>query len=397
VIQATCEDLSTVWDEGKIIATEDYDNADPAYVLEDLVVQYGMMAAADVDIPTISDTHEIYHQFIDMSLADCLKVILDHFGYFGRFTVDNVYAPRKIDLAAAVDHAYSTSDALLRYTPDNSMATFTNRVTVTGEGRYFLEVLYDEESVGAMNGTIGWWGEQQVKRIYYSEDRARTCRNPRLEIVQSVEDFWLFKYMGGGTERISDTDYDETWAEITIDGPDLTGVVITEIGIVVAIGYMALSCRLNCGTYILSTNVSLSILFYTLACVATYSYTLFARPIGKEKQTLQAQADDVDMQQQLNGQIVETTIDDPLCYEVAHCQRVADFELSVVQAQRSRVQFEKTAHLQDEIGDVLSIVHPYSGVIKRVFVTNLSRSYTKPDQNVSDSGGVIDRISGWLI
>jgi hypothetical protein len=237
-----------------------------------------------------------------------------------------------------------------------------------------------------------------VKRLWYSEDHERVCRNPRLEIIQSIEEFWLFKYMGGGREAISATDYYERWVEITVEGPDLTMIVIAEVAAVLAIGVMAITCEFNCGIYTFMLSLSVSVLFYTLACVAGYSYNVWARPLGKEKQTIQAQADDYALQRELGGQIVEVRIDDPLCYEVAHCQRVADQELEVVKAQRRRVRFAKTAHLQDEVGDVIQIVHPYSGVARRVFITNLSRSYTKPEEaGVSESGGVVDTISGWML
>ncbi|WP_448506120.1 sialidase family protein [Immundisolibacter sp.] len=397
IIEVHCEDIATMWDQGTITATEDYDDADPAEVLADLMEQYGGLASSQMDIPSLANSHNIYHQWIDQSLMTCIKTILDHFGYFLYIDMSGNFAPRPINLSGSVSHAYPDTDMLTAYSPDYSYANFVNRVVVTGESHNFLEVLYDEESVGALSGVIGWWGEHETKRVYYSEDMQRTCRHPRLEILQSVDDFWLFKYMGGGSEGITAEDYYETWVEITIEGPDLTSVVIAEIAVVIATGAAAIACNVGCGIFIFTLSVSISILFYTLACFAAYSYNIWARPIGKEKQTIQAQADDTELQQELNGQVIEQKIDDPLCYEVAHCQRVADHELSIVQAQRRRIRFEKLAHLQDEVGDIISIVHPYSGNAKSVFITDLTRTYTKPDANVSESGGVIDSISGWVL
>lgn len=397
-VQVAAEDISTLWDGIHIVASEDYSDTGPEYVLEDLVETFAMMDAADVDVPSIENAHNLFVQFVDRSLMDAIQEVLDHFGYFCRIDVDGKFSPKCIDLAASVSHAYPDTTSVLNFSPDGSYSTFTNRVTVTGESHALIEVLYDEEVVGAMSGTIGWWGEKTVKRIYYSEDRQRTCRNPRLEIIQSVNDFWLFKYSGGGTEYLSNTDYYETWVEITIEGPNLVALVITEVAVVIALGAAAISCEPNCGYYIFATNMALSVLLYTLACVASYSYQIWARPIGHEKQTIEAQVNDEALQQQLNGQIVESRLDDPLCYEVAQCQMVADYELSVVQAQRNRITMDKIADLRDEIIDVISIPHPYSNVVKKILLTDIRRSYTKPDTgNSGGDGGLIDSLSGWVL
>jgi hypothetical protein len=75
---------------------------------------------------------------------------------------------------------------------------------------------------------------------------------------------------------------------------------------------------------------------------------------------------------------------------------VADQELAVVRAQRNRVSFEKVAHLQDEIGDIIKISHPISAQALSVYIAKLRRTYTRPP---ADGGGgkFADQIEGWRL
>jgi len=85
-----------------------------------------------------------------------------------------------------------------------------------------------------------------------------------------------------------------------------------------------------------------------------------------------------------------------LCYLQTSCQVVADREIALAMAQRRRVSFEKIAHLQDEVGDMVSIIHPYGGNTLKVLVTELLRRYNQPQPN-SDGGAFTDEIEGWRI
>ena len=67
------------------------------------------------------------------------------------------------------------------------------------------------------------------------------------------------------------------------------------------------------------------------------------------------------MQTFMGGQIIPYEFEDPLSYTVQHCNMVAASEGAVVQAQRNCVRFEKTAHLQDELGDRIQINSPGIG------------------------------------
>ena len=104
---------------------------------------------------------------------------------------------------------------------------------------------------------------------------------------------------------------------------------------------------------------------------------------------------DFDAQAQM-GHTITKKIDDPFCYSESDCQAVARFEGLVTQLQRRRVSFEKIAHLQDEEGDTLSVVHPETGQYFSVFITELDRVMKIPESDKSD-GYFIDKIQGWRL
>jgi len=129
-----------------------------------------------------------------------------------------------------------------------------------------------------------------------------------------------------------------------------------------------------------------------------YEYNFYARPIGYVRQTLQAIADDEELQT-LIGMYNTQTIEDELCYTVAQCQEVADFELMVVKDQRKRVKISKIAHLQDEEGDMIQINHPQSNLPMKIFITDLTRVMKLPDPEnlASEEAGFVDEIEGWNV
>ena len=115
-----------------------------------------------------------------------------------------------------------------------------------------------------------------------------------------------------------------------------------------------------------------------------------------EKQMRQATADDIEFQNQLGGLVIAHEIEDALAYTQAHCQMVADHELAVVMAQRRRVAFTKVAHLADEIGDMIQVVHPISGHVIKTYIAKLTRTFIRPAAG-SEGGRFDDQIEGWRI
>ncbi|MBW2591843.1 MAG: hypothetical protein JRE58_02365 [Deltaproteobacteria bacterium] len=397
-VNVRAEDNRTLWEFNEVVATTYYENQSPYNVLESVLLNHGNMSAGELDIPeTWENEHNLYHQFVDMTLDDIVQTLMDHFGYFPYVNVDGKFEPRYINLSKATDHIYSDNTKIIKYTPDDKYSSFINRVIVKGISHAYFEVLYEEEVITSLRGTTGWWGKDVNETAWYSDDHNRTCRYPRLEILQSVTEFHIFGIKGGGDEQITDTDEDEQYVIVTIESPNLVGVLIAAIASCVSI---ISACTGSCdgGPHktgwcswcnygmVMSLNVALMI----LGAIASYSYNIWARPIGHEKRTFQATADDDELQAEMGNKIVSATIDDPMCYTISSCQTVADHELAVIMAQRRRLKFCKTSHLQDEIGDVVEFVHPYSGETLKNFIAKLKRTWVI-------GGDCTDEIEGWRI
>jgi hypothetical protein len=396
IISVQCEDYRTVWEDNTIVATPYYEALYPETIITNLLTLHGGLRVDQINLPTLTHRHKMICQFLDVNLRDCLKDMLDHFQAFDLVDVDGTFIIREIDLGGSVHHAYTDSKQMIHMTPDDSFSNFINRVVVKGEGDYYIEILYGYETVATLSGTTGWWGKKEKVRVWYSEDHSRTCRDPQLNVLESVKDFKFFIFKGGGDEYISSIDVNEQYVVITIKSPNLVGVLFGLAAAILSVGYAASSCVLGCGAFIFSLAVLTNALAYLLGAIASYSYEINARPVGHVKQTFQAEANDLEFQRYLNGQINTEEIDDQFCYTVASCQRIADYELSIVQAQRKRLTVEKIGHLQDQVGDIIRVVHPYSQTSLKMFVTDLVRIYNMP-KVPGGSGGLIDQLSGWRL
>lgn len=401
-ISVQCKDLSVIWENAKITASQFFSDAPPDEVVSDLLTTYGGLESGNIALPAIATTHDLYCQFIDTDLGEALKELADHFEYFQRFDVSGDYTWRRVQpISGTVNHTY-TAGNLIDFTPDDSYSSFTNRVTVKGETRDFMEVLHAEEIVNQLAGTIGWWEKKQTKKVYYSDDGEKTCRDPRLDVLQSIKEFEIFIFKNSdANEYISSEDPNGKWCIVTIESTDYTWLVLAQVAAVIALGALCSTCDGMigifswCGVCILGLTILMSTLFYVLGAVANYSYNVYAKTIGSERLMVQCVADDTEFQQKLGGTVINESIEDPYCYSSVECCRVANYELNVVKAQRRRLSFSKIAHLQDEEGDIIQINHPHTEQAVKVFVTDLTRKFQKPAGAGGGEGGITDQITGW--
>jgi hypothetical protein len=390
------EDQRVWWGDLEIVATPHYESF-PEDILADVIPNYAGMDVSDIVLPTFDGRYVLWHQWMDTSLKKMVEQICERFGYFPLIDVEDKFRVRRISDANATDHVYSDTTKILEFSPDDSFSDFTNRVVVVGENRDSIEVLAPEERIRDLNGVVGWWGHKKVIRVYYSDDGTSVCRYPRLEITQSVRNF-NFK-LGGGGESITAVDYYEKWMEITIDTPNLVAIVVSLVAAIVLWGVTWIPVTAPPGIpgiALFELSILLSLLFYVIASIATYSYAVWARPVGRERLHIQGEANDVDFQAEL-GRVVTKKIDDSLSITQDQCAQVAAQELMVARLQRNLVRFTKTADLRDEEGDTLQLPHPQAGLPMRIFVTDITRKFKKPIAGTGSDGYFLDDIEGWVL
>ncbi len=400
IITVECEDRRTLWENLGIAASRYYSGITPDAALGDLLQSYAGIEQTDIDLSAMSGEDVLHHQWLDTTVKAAVESITNRYGYYVDVSLaDNTVRARRIAADNPVDHVYGTAANLLEFSPDDSYSSLVNRVTVIGEGRTPVDVETAEESIGSEAGTLGFFQHREVRRIYYSDDRQKRAVRPRLEVTQSVSSIG-FKMGGQMKQWISAVDPEGHWVEVTAEGPNLLPVLMGALGMFLAgknqppaTGMISEPAESKRGSWMKDAGLYLAL--QCLAAVGNYAYTIYACPIGQVYQTFEASANDTELQSDLRGTVIEKRIDDPLVYDASQAQQVAERELWILKAQRRRVKFAKTAHLQDDAGDTLQVPHPYTGAPLKIFVTNLTRRMVIPAGN--DGGEYTDTIEGWVL
>jgi hypothetical protein len=390
-----------MWEFANVVATEYYSTY-PEDILEDLIPDVTNLTLSDIDpLLNFDDSNIIYQQWIETPVKDIIHQICERFRYYPRIDVNGKFTAKKISDVNPIGgiHVYPDLTKIIRFSPDDAYSDYTNRIVVMGEGRDWLEVLYNEEPVGqSVTGASGWWGKRKFITVWYSADHSKQCRYPRMDILESVKDGpYLCKK---GHERLWTIASDELSIVILVDGPNLVGLFIAAVIIyLVLIIVCGILKSLGWGIGAVCSVAEAYAMFNLMEIVGTqgmYSYNFYAQPVGHVRQSFQANADDTTLQTEI-GMLVEKKFEDPLCYTLAQCQFVADFEMMVTKLQRNRVTFEKLADLRDEEGDIIQILHPFSGQAMRILITDLKRIFKVSSSPGSNDGKVTDVCEGWKL
>jgi hypothetical protein len=398
VMKIEALDQRALWQNSHVYATDIYANT-PEEILTDLMTDIADMAVGEIDTLSIDNSSTLYNQWIETTLDDILTQVCERYGYYYRFTVDGKFSVRKITNLGTVTHTYADHATIIEYTPDDRYSDFTNRVTVIGQERDYTTVLFNEEQVATLQGTLGWWGCKKEHVVWFSTDQSRRCMNPRLVVLETAMSIPM-RLAGNVEESIEECPEagDFKYCTVNVKAPNLIGPLIGNV-----LGYVALCSIPDMGEEIDGTvivslpwgrllqSVAMTFICMILGSVVNYQYAIYAQPLGSIRRSVQGQADDTEHQAEI-GCVVEQKMEDPLCYSVADCNQVANFELMVAQMQRKRVSITKVAHLQDEDGDTIRFVHPYSGADIDLYVTNIRRKFKK-----GSDGYFIDEIDGWLV
>jgi hypothetical protein len=240
---------------------------------------------------------------------------------------------------------------------------------------------------------VGWYGFKGEKYVYYSEDESKRVKNPRLHVLETATAI-MFKLAGGISESISYIDPEDKYVVVYVSAPDLRPLFVSALSIYAAGAYMGdISIPLGGMTIAVGRKVEYTGLYAAmmiLGSIGNYQYEIYGQPVGELKRQYSGVANDTELQQDI-GMVVENKFEGFICHTPTDCQNVAEFEMMMTKGQRNRVKVKKIAHLQDEIGDTLTVTHPYSLNPVKVFVTNLTRKYSP-----GSGGYFIDEIEGWV-
>lgn len=398
------EDKRILWNDVQVLATPQW-SADPVHVFKEILKTHGGIIDTDFEAGLSLSTNPLFtpntfkHQYVDEPLTDIIDQMLSRYGLFLKFRADGKISVGTIFANKSISHVYRGSNAnFVNFTPDDSYSDFTNRVTVEAQEEEYTRVIFAEESVESLSGTVGWWGYKNDFRVWYSNDRQRKCRDPRLEIVESTTSIG-FKLSGSIDEQLYDDDKTERSCKVVVEAPNLIPVLLAGISMYIA----ASKIPDGISIYTMSTipwgrileQVSMVAVMLVVSAVGNFQYEIHARPIGNIQRTIQAQVDDLEHQVEI-GTINEQRFFDPLCGTVNECKEVAKYELMIAQLQRKRITASKIADLRDEQGDVIEIDHPYSGFPMKVFITNLTRKLRVGSPGGND-GSFYDHIEGWVL
>lgn len=388
IFNIVCRDIRDMWQHMTVQVSDEYSTNAEA-VISDIIQDNTSTQAGDIIIPTFDNSTTIFIQWIDTLLTDILDQIANRYGYFIKIDVDNKIRASKISDNNAIDHVYSNNDQIIDFTPDQTFSDFTNQIVVTGEERDFIEVLFDEERVASLSGTVGWYGFDEDFKLYYSEDKSRCAKNPRLEVIESATSIG-FALAGDIDESITEIDPNNKFVVVTVEAPNLIAQAIAFLAVLMGTWKIP-------GGWVKDAIqfAALQGLGNTLSAIGNFKYAIWAQPVGQVRRQVQASADDLELQAEI-GETILKKFSDELCYSPSDCKVVADFELLVARLQRTRIRFQKLAHLQDEAGDTIQIVHPVTKQIVKIFITNITRSFKIPSTPDGD-GHVIDNIEGWVL
>lgn len=407
VLTVECADRRYLFEQIQIVASEYYTAAAPHDVIVSVLKKHCAVGEKNIRVPAVDEPGAyITGQFIEQNALQSLNEIAERFGYFLYADVGDIITMKKIDTAMPISHSYAGAAWMVNYTPDDSFADFTNKITVVGESPEKIAVHMPEELALTDSGTMGWWKRRKTKRLYYSEDEQKIYTNPRLVVVEAASSIG-FKLAGRVKEYLSSQATANTYVDVTIETPNILPVFLSALAMIAAAksmppvivppdpqtGYGGGTAQSHEAGILESMGTWLAL--QCLGAVANYQYEIYAQPIGYIRRSFQYSVTDDEIIKQLNNTVIEKKINNPYCYTQQHCEKVANFEMMVAKAQRSRIKLTKIMHLKDEVGDTIQIKHPYNSLKQRIFITDMMREIQIPESG--GEGRCIDHIEGWKL
>lgn len=398
LMRVTCDTPQAMWGDHQVTAVDIHEKT-PEEAIALIAENHTSFTADTIDIPAMPLSFSFSSSWLDSPLGDIFTSIAARFQHFLTIDHNNKLVARPIDFAADSVN-YHAKGQLTGFTLDNRKSDYANKITITGAALDDFQVEYAEERLVSMSGTVGWWGYKNDFTIYYSDDKQKMAKNPRLEVIETATSIG-FKLAGSITETITEVDPYHRFCVVTVQAPSLVPLLVSGIGLYLVgngVGDAVITYLFGGWTEPVGRvleSVGLLLITNVLASVGNYQYAIHGNPIGYASHSYSASATNDALIQEW-GQEVENKYEGFLCHSQAHCQQVAKFELSFADAKRKPLTATHPAHLADEIGDIVTVEHMYTGIPKKIFVHGLTRSY-KPATASDKNGYFLDELRGWVI
>lgn len=391
------------WEQIHIIASEYYQTT-PEVIIADLIAIYDSPLKS-VQLGTWDGSKPIDYQGVDVYLGPAIDQIAIRFGYCVRDGAEGIIEAVKISDAKTVDHTYLSNNNFINAMPNNEYSNFVNRWIVECEEKSFQELILAEEQCATFNTSHRWNTGSKNYIIDYTQGN-KIYRNPRMEIVESVESL-AFALAGGCSEELLDNSHNnpdfskhDTYCTLRVESPDLTPNLMAGLAGLVASYFMpdgVLSglgggITIRAGSYL--SAFELWTITMILAATGNCSYKIYGRPVVKVRHTITASVDDLSFQVKMGQVIAEQPFQDPLCESSADCLAVANYRKMVGMGERVRWSAEMISDLRNEEGDTISGLHPIGGDSVTVFLTDLKTTFLMPE-GAGSEGTFQQEIEGW--
>ena len=379
-------DKAKNWFKSKITSAF-YENKTIDYIVEDIITSYGGLSAGEYSLPTIGETIPKV-QFIEEYIMDILYKLYQAYGYFPYFDEEGILKAREVNYDATTDFTYyeegtDTVDYnkapafnVIDFNHTWSDDTFVNKVTVIGQTEETFETEFDEEFMGFLQGSAGWFSTKNSFTFYFSEDKALNAVNPRLEVVDSATS----KFFGGGENLSTAGAGKQTSCTINQNVTNQTAILYSLIA-----GSLIWTIIWGEGLGVVAVYNGLApvlaIALTVLGQISSFYYEIYAQPVGEAApQSIEITVEDKALITKY-GEILKE-IDNPFLETAAKCIALADLELEKASWFRYQPQLRLLSNMAHQTQDVIEVFNPVTNLSYKMYIKEIRRSYTRGEEDI---------------
>lgn len=377
----------------KKITTTFYENQTIAYIAEDVITTYMGLTSGQYSVPSITQIIPTV-QFIEEYPMDILKKLYQTAYYFPYFDEEGILNGKLINYAASVDFTYyedGTDSVAANKAPSSNIINFdyewsdemiTNKVIVRGETPAAYETTFEEEYMGFISGTAGFFSNKNTFDFSFSADKGMYCVEPRLEVTDSVgNDFF------GGGEELSTAgagkqNYCVIEQQVSKSISVLVGLMSTVAVLTLLFGFFA---GIGTGTCFVFNTLSplMALAMSIVGQISSYYYEIYAKPVGEAiPETITAEAIDAELVTKYGGQEIELEIDNPFLDTYEKCLALAEFELVKAKWFVKQPQLTIVANVAHQVGDVIRAYNVFNDTSYKLYIRGITQRYARGQQDI---------------